>query len=188
MSKSTKTIFDRLLKGQSVSFSDPEYYRILEEVEKTRKNINILNKAEAADELRAALGHVIGATVHKSTGLFPPFHVNYGKNIKLGKHVFINMNCTFLDLGGITIENKVLIAPGVQLLSEGHPLDPKKRKTLDVGHIHIKQNSWIGANATILPGVTVGVNSVVAAGAIVSTDVPANTFVGGVPAKILKEL
>ena len=94
----------------------------------------------------------------------------------------------FLDLGGITIDDGVFIAPKVSLLTEGHPLSPETRHSLTVGPIHLKKNAWIGANATILQGVTIGENAVVAAGAVVATDVPDNTVVGGVPAKILKTL
>jgi acetyltransferase-like isoleucine patch superfamily enzyme len=93
-----------------------------------------------------------------------------------------------LDLGGIVIEDNVLIAPKVNLLSEGHPLAPENRQSLVPGAIHIKKNAWIGANAAILPGVTIGENAVVAAGAVVNKDVPDNTIVGGIPAKIIKTI
>lgn len=93
-----------------------------------------------------------------------------------------------MDLGGITIEDGVLIGPKVSLLSEGHPIEPEERHSLTVGHIHIKKNAWIGANATILQGVTIGENAIVAAGAVVSKDVPDNTIVGGIPAKIIKSI
>jgi len=102
--------------------------------------------------------------------------------------VFINFDCTFLDLGGITIDDNVMLAPKVSLLSEGHPVAVNDRQTLIVGRIHIKRNAWIGAHATILQGVTIGENAVVAAGAVVSKDVPANTVVGGIPAKHIKYL
>jgi acetyltransferase-like isoleucine patch superfamily enzyme len=91
-------------------------------------------------------------------------------------------------LGGITIEDNVLIGPKVNLITENHPTDPTQRKSLILHPIHIKNNAWIGAGATILPGVTIGENSIVAAGAVVNKDVPANTIVGGVPAKIIKAL
>ena len=93
-----------------------------------------------------------------------------------------------MDLGGITIEDDVMIAPKVVISSEGHPISIEERNKLAVGRIHIKRNAWIGANVTILPGVTVGENSVVAAGAVVSKDIPDNVVVGGVPAKIIKYL
>jgi acetyltransferase-like isoleucine patch superfamily enzyme len=100
----------------------------------------------------------------------------------------INHACSFLDLVGITIEDNAMIAPRVNLSSENHPISIESRKTLPAGHIHIKQNAWIGANATILPGVTIGENSVVAAGSVVSKDVPDNCVVGGIPAKIIKKI
>jgi acetyltransferase-like isoleucine patch superfamily enzyme len=93
-----------------------------------------------------------------------------------------------LDLGGITIEDNVLLAPGVKLLSESHPLSPENRQALVPKPIHIKKNVWIGVNATILQGVIIGEDAVVAAGAVVTKDVPANMVVGGIPAKVLKTL
>ncbi|MGE8339512.1 MAG: DapH/DapD/GlmU-related protein, partial [Flavobacterium sp.] len=120
--------------------------------------------------------------------VFTPLYINYGKHIRIGQNVFINFDCTFLALGGITIEDDVLIGPKVSLVTENHPLDPKERKGLIGKPIHIKKNAWIGANATILPGVTIGENAVVAAGAVVSKDVPDNTIVGGIPAKFIKNV
>jgi len=93
-----------------------------------------------------------------------------------------------LDLGGITIDDNVLIAPKVSLLSEGHPISPENRRALVAKPIHIKQNAWIGAGASILLGVTIGENSIVAAGAVVSSDVPDNTVVVGIPAKIIRTI
>jgi acetyltransferase-like isoleucine patch superfamily enzyme len=124
----------------------------------------------------------------KNSFSLTPLYINYGKHTKIDKNVFINFDCVFLDLGGITIEDNVLIAPKVSLLSEGHPLSAHDRESLVPGHILIKKNAWIGAGATILPGVTVGENAVEAAGSVVSKDVPANTVVGGVPAKIIKTI
>lgn len=127
-------------------------------------------------------------TFARRVAVFTPLYINYGKHTKIGKNVFINFDCVFLDLGGITIEDGVLIAPKVSLLSEGHPLEPENRHALVPGHIHIKKNAWIGAGATILQGVTIGENAIVAAGAVVSKDVPDNVIVGGIPAKIIKAI
>ena len=131
---------------------------------------------------------ITGSEIDKSTVVFTPLYINYGKNTKIGKNGFINFDCIFLDLGGIVIEDNVLIAPKVSLLSEGHSVSPANRQGLVPGPIHIKKNVWIGANATILPGVTVGENAVVAAGAVVTKDVPDNTIVGGVPAKFIRNI
>jgi len=97
--------------------------------------------------------------------------------------VFINHGCTFLDLGGIVIEDEVLVGPKVSLITENHPVRPEDRKMLD-----LKRNCWIGANSVILPGVTVGENSVVAAGSVVTKDVLADTVVAGVPARVIKKV
>lgn len=147
-----------------------------------------LNTSATIDEMRERLSELIDKDIDKSTTLFVPFYTNFGKHIKLGKNVFINHACSFLDLGGITIEDDVQIGPRVNLITENHPVDPSKRKHLDLKSIHIKRNAWIGAGATILPGVTIGENSIVAAGAVVNKDVPNNTIVGGVPAKMLRTI
>ena len=147
-----------------------------------------MNNSCDPTEIRSLLSQITGMEIDESTDVFTPLYINYGKNTKIGKNVFINFDCTFLDLGGITIDDNVLIAPKVSLLSEGHPLAPGKRQALMVGHIHIKKNAWIGANATILPGVTIGENAIVAAGAVVSKNVPDNTVVGGIPAKVIKTI
>ena len=181
-------IFQRLLRGEAVSFNDPEYVTISNACNETRKLLVRLNAGSDPEEIRDLLTKITGLKIHPSTLIFPPFQINYGKNTEIGKSVFINFDCTFLDLGGITIEDNVMLAPKVSLLSEGHPVAVNDRQTLTAGKIHIKKNAWIGANVTILQGVTIGENAVVAAGAVVSKDVPANTVVGGIPAKIIKTI
>jgi acetyltransferase-like isoleucine patch superfamily enzyme len=181
-------IFKRLLSGEAVPFNDPDYFRIPAACNETRKLLVQLNAAPDGEEIRDLLSKITGVEVHATTMVFPPFQINYGRNTKIGKNVFINFDCTFLDLGGITIDDNVMLAPKVSLLSEGHPVAVNDRQTLTAGRIHIQKNAWIGANATILQGVTIGENAVVAAGAVVSKDVPANTVVGGIPAKIIKSI
>jgi acetyltransferase-like isoleucine patch superfamily enzyme len=188
MNKLSSDIFQRLLTGEAVSFSDPEYKKIIIACNETRKILVQLNTTSEEEVIRDLLQKITGTEIHDTTMVFPPFQINYGKNTKIGKGVFINFDCTFLDLGGIFIEDHVMLAPKVSLLSEGHPLLPNDRQTLTTGKIHIKQNAWIGAGAIILQGVTVGENAVVAAGAVVSTDVAPNTVVGGIPAKPIKKI
>jgi acetyltransferase-like isoleucine patch superfamily enzyme len=147
-----------------------------------------LNASTTVEEMRERLSEIIDSKIDKSTTVFVPFYPNFGKHIKLGKNIFINHACTFLDLGGITIVDDVQIGPKVNLITENHPVDPSKRKHLDLKSILIKRNAWVGAGATILPGVTIGANAIVAAGAVVNKDVPANTIVGGIPAKILRTI
>lgn len=181
-------IYKRLNAGEPVPMDDPEYSKIGEEVNRTIELSSKLNASTNVDEVRNILSEIIGEKIDESTTVFPPFHTNIGKSIQLGKNVFINHACSFLDLGGIIIEDDVMIGPRVNILSENHPVDISKRKTLVPGKVVIKRNAWIGAGATILPGITVGENSVVAAGAVVTKDVPENTVVAGVPAKAVKEL
>ena len=160
----------------------------MELVARTQELSVQLNASTHIDQVRAILSEIVGATIDQSTRIFPPFYTNFGRFITLGKNVFINHACSFLDLGGITIEDDVLIGPKVNLITENHPLDPGDRQALLLGSITIKRNAWIGAAATILPGVTIGENAIVAAGAVVAKDVPRNTVVGGIPAKELKKL
>ena len=181
-------IFQRLLNGESVPFNDLHYFKIIHACNNTRELLVQLNTASDEEEIRSLLSKITGVDVDATTMVFPPFQINYGRNTKIGKGVFINFDCTFLDLGGITIEDHVMLAPKVSLLSEGHPLAADNRQTLTTGSIHIKRNAWIGANATILQGVTIGENAVVAAGAVVTKDVPPNTVVGGIPAKQIKNI
>jgi acetyltransferase-like isoleucine patch superfamily enzyme len=181
-------IFERLKNGETILPDDPQAYRMLEESYSTRKLLVQMNNATEPKEIRELLRQITGSEIDESVNIFTPLYINYGKHTKIGKNVFINFNCTFLDLGGITIEDGVLIAPNVNLLSEGHPLSPDTRHSLIPKHIHIKKNAWIGAGATILQGVTIGENSVVAAGSVVSKDVPDNVIVGGTPAKIIKKI
>jgi acetyltransferase-like isoleucine patch superfamily enzyme len=163
-----KDIFERLSRRESVPFTDPKYSKIHKAVEQTKKLSVKLNNADDSAEIRELLGQIIGNLIDESTTIFTPFYTNYGKNIRLGKNIFISHACSFLDLVWITIEDNVMITPRVNLSSESHPISIESRKTLTGGHIHIKQNAWIGANATILLGVTIGENSVVSAGSVVS--------------------
>lgn len=139
-------------------------------------------------EMRELFSELIGKPVDDGFGLFPPFYTDFGKNITIGKNVFINSDCKFQDQGGIEIGDGVLIGHGVVLATLNHDLDPAKRQQLHPGKIVIGNGVWIGANATITSGVTIGDNAVVAAGAVVNKDVPSNTVVGGVPARIIKRI
>jgi acetyltransferase-like isoleucine patch superfamily enzyme len=186
--QATTDIFGRLRNGETISFSDPEYHKLRDVCFATRKLLLQLNQSVDPEEMRNLLSQITGSDIHASAAIFPPFYVNYGRHTKIGRNLFINFDCVFLDFGGITIEDGVFIAPKVSLLTEGHPLSPENRHSLTVGHIHIKRNAWIGANATVTQGVTIGENAVVAAGAVVTKDVPDNTVVGGIPAKVLKTI
>jgi len=175
--------------GEPIRKDDPEYVQFNAAVSRTiRLCVEMNASATDTDQVREQLSDITGTAIDATTTIFPPFHTNFGRFIRLGKNVFINHACSFLDIGGITIEDDVQIGPNVSLVTENHPLDPADRKTLLLKPIVVKRNAWIGAAATILPGVTIGENSVVAAGAVVNKDVPPNTVVAGVPAKIVRQL
>jgi len=181
-------IFDRMKAGEVLRSDDPQFSKVMEVVARTQQLSVQLNASTHIDQVRERLSEIIGSPIDTSTRIFPPFYTNFGRFISLGKNVFINHACSFVDMGGITIEDDVLIGPKVNLITENHPLDPSDRQTLLLKPVVIKRNAWIGAAATILPGVTIGENAVVAAGAVVAKDVPANTVVGGVPAKGIKTI
>lgn len=181
-------IFERLRNGETISPDEPQAYKMIEASFATKQLLQQMNNASSPEVIRELLGKITNSTIDESTTVFTPFQINYGKNTQIGKNVFINFDCVFLDLGGIIIEDNVLIAPKVSLLSEGHPISPESRHSLVPNLVHIKKNVWIGANATILPGVTIGENSIIAAGAVVTKSVPANSIAGGIPAKIIKTI
>jgi acetyltransferase-like isoleucine patch superfamily enzyme len=177
-----------MLAGGIIDKNDPDLPKIWKIVAQTIALSSALNTATDTNQIRTQLSKIIGSTIDTSTIVFVPFHINFGKHTTIGKNVFINHGCSFLDLGGITIEDDVLIGPKVSLITENHPVDPANRKSLDLAKIVIKKNAWIGAGAIILPGVTVGENAIVAAGAVVNKDVADNTIVAGVPAKKIKNI
>ena len=139
-----------------------------------------------SEEIREIMGRLTGKKIDDSFRLFPPFYTDFGKNITIGKDVFINSGCHFQDQGSITIGDGSLIGHNVVLVTINHDLNPKENRKNHYAPIKIGSYVWIGSNATVLPGVTVGDWAVIAAGAVVTKDVPARTVVGGVPAKILK--
>jgi len=138
------------------------------------------------EEVRSLLSQLTGKDIDESCFMFPPFYTDFGMNITIGKNVFINTGCTFQDRGGITLGDETQIGQNVVLCTLNHGIAPEKRNVTYPSPIVIGKNVWIGAGATILPGVTIGDNAIVAAGAIVSKDAPENVVVAGVPAKVIK--
>jgi acetyltransferase-like isoleucine patch superfamily enzyme len=142
-----------------------------------------------ADEVRALFSELIGKPVDDSFLLIPPFYTTGGTDTRVGRNVFVNQNCTFYDLGGLDIADDVMIGPNVSLITSGHPLEPSRRRAFTIAKpIVIERNVWIAAGATIIGGVTIGENSVVAAGSIVTKNVPANVLVGGNPARFIRSI
>ena len=150
--------------------------------------MEINTKFHEPDELAKLFSDLIGKPVGEHFGLFPPFYTDFGKNITIGDNVFINAGCKFQDQGGIVIEEGALIGHGVILATLDHDMMPEKRQQLHPAPIHIGKRVWVGAGAVITKGVTIGDDAVVAAGAVVNKDVPPETIVGGVPAKVIKSI
>ena len=138
--------------------------------------------------VRELLGRLIGAPVDDSVTVFPPFYSDFGKNITLGKRIFINSGCRFQDQGGVVIGDDCLIGHNTVLATLNHDLGPSRRTDMHPAPIVIGANVWIGSNATVLPGVTIGDNAVVAAASVVTRDVPANTVVVGSPARVVRSV
>lgn len=168
----------------------PECWRILNEANDEARKITIrLNNAyHSQEEIREIMSELFGYTVPITFRVFPPFNTDFGRNTKVSDNVFINAGCQFQDQGGITIGEGTLIGHNVVLATLNHELDPKRRPICVPSPIVIGRNVWIGSNSTILPGVTIGDNSVVAAGAVVTKNVPPNVIVGGVPARRIKNI
>ncbi len=151
----------------------------------------VLNRLtyDDGDEIRAVFSELVGYKVDDSFSLIPPFFTTGGENIRVGRNVFINQNCTLYDLGGIEIGDDVMIGPNVSLITSGHPVAPSQRREgVTAAPIIIGKNVWIAANVTVIGGVTIGGNSVVAAGSVVTRDVPPNTLVAGNPARAIRSI
>lgn len=141
------------------------------------------------EEIRTLFSELIGKQIDESFLLIPPFYTAGGNEIRIGRNVFINQNCTFYDLGGLDIADDVMIGPNVNIITASHPLEPSQRRTTTIGKpIVIERNVWIATGATIIGGVTIGENSVVAAGSVVTKNVPPNTLVGGNPARVIRSI
>lgn len=153
-----------------------------------RLTAELNNGYHTPEEVRELLSRIWGQEIDPSVRMFPPFYTAFGRGTKVGKGVFINFGCTFLDQGGIEIGDGVFLAPDVKILTETHPEDPSVRHTLIRKPVKIGRNVWIGAGAMILPGVTVGANSIIAAGAVVTKDVAPDSIVAGVPAKFVRKI
>lgn len=182
-------IFQRDRAGEQIFITDPEHDKIKNIILESQKIIAEMNSSyKSPEEIRELFSKLINSKIDESVWLMPPFYTDFGRNIKLGKGVFINHACTFMDRGTITIEDDVFIAPKVNLITTNHPTNPQQRKSTVSKPIVIKKNVWIGINATVLGNVTIGENSIVSAGAVVTKDVPPNVIVAGLPAKIIKRI
>lgn len=178
--------YDAMLKGELYLARGISKENNADEARALNQRINQLPIGDR-DEIVRLEKKLFGST-GENIYVNPPFYIDYGKHIFMGNNVYCNMDCVFLDVNTITIGNNVMLGPRVNLFTAGHPIDADVRiSDLEFGlPIVIEDKVWIGGNATILPGVTVGENSIVAAGAVVTKDVPANSIVGGNPARLIR--
>lgn len=180
-----KEVIDGFREGAGENVERDAYANELFQ-EAVRIGMELNMQYHTPEEIREIMGRLIGKKVDASFRMFPPFYTDFGKNITIGKDVFINSGCHFQDQGGIQIGDGALIGHNVVLATINHDLNPEENRKNHYAPITIGAHVWIGSNATILPGVTLGDWAVVAAGAVVTQDVPPLTVVGGVPAKVLK--
>ena len=150
--------------------------------------VKLNNEFHEPKEIRSLLSELWGTDVPDSVGMFPPFYTDFGKNTIVGERTFINAGCKFQDQGGIYIGNDCLLGHNATLCTINHAQDPDRRGDMEFHPIHIEDKVWLGANVTILPGVTIGEGAIVAAGPVVTKDVPPRTIVGGIPAKVIKKI
>lgn len=146
------------------------------------------SKYHTPEEIRALFEKLTCLPVPKSFGMFPPFYTDCGKNIHVGENVFINAGCKFQDQGGIFIGDGALIGHNAMIATLNHEEDPERRNDLYPQPVHIGKKVWLGSNVTILPGVSIGDNSIIGAGSIVTKNIPANVVAVGSPAKVLREI
>lgn len=156
--------------------------------EAIRIGMELNNGYHTPEELREIMGRLTGKKIDDTFRLFPPFYTDFGKNITIGKDVFINSGCHFQDQGGIVIGDGSLIGHNVVLATINHDLNPENNRKNHYAPITIGNHVWIGANVTVLPGVSIGDWAVVGAGAVVTKDVLPKTVVGGVPARVIKTI
>ena len=175
----------------SIDGGTPESRDLYGRIQRAIRLTERLNRIpfDEREAIRQAWSELTGTAVDTTFSLIPPLYSDHGLNIHVGRNVFINQACMLMDIGGIEIGDDVMIGPRVSLLTTGHPLDPgRRRRQIVAAPIAIERNVWLGAGATVLQGVTVGSDAVVAAGAVVTRDVPPRTLVAGVPAQVLREI
>ena len=175
-------------EGRVEGFSEAHVVMHEASLRAQRITMEMNNRFHSREELVELMSELTGTKVDPSFVLFPPFTTDFGQNIIMGKNVTINSGCRFQDQGGIRIGNGALIGHNVVLATINHDEDPKRRASMTFKPIVIEDDVWIGAQSTILQGVTIGYGSIVAAGAVVTKDVPPMTVVGGVPAKVIKKI
>lgn len=180
-------VIDSFREGAEKRPEDEEFAKKLFQ-DAIRVTMELNNKYHTPEEIREIMTELTGKKIDDTFRMFPPFYADFGKNISIGKNVFINSGCHFQDQGGIEIGDGCLIGHNVVLATINHDLYPENNRVNHYAPIKLGKSVWVGSNATILSGVTVGDWAVVAAGAVITRDVPPLTIVGGVPAKVIRTI
>lgn len=182
-------LLEALNSGQTITGNSPLHQVMHQTSQEALRITGELNGSyHEPDRVRELLGELIGEPIDETVMVFPPLHSDFGKNLTLGKRVFINAGCKFQDQGGVAISDDCLIGHNTVFATLNHEMDPPRRADLHPGSITLGRNVWVGANVTILPGVTIGDDAVVAAAAVVTKDVPARSVVVGSPAKVVRTI
>jgi maltose O-acetyltransferase len=181
-----RTEKEKMLAGEVYNCLDPD---LDAERQRAKELIRLYNMTEAMPERHTILQQLLGQ-IGENSIIEPPFYCSYGQNIHIGDYVFLNVLCTILDCNEVHIGHHVMIGPAVQIYTAAHLLQAEPRiQGLEVGKpIVIEDNVWLGGGAILLPGVRIGRNAVVGAGAVVARNVPANTVVVGNPARVIREI
>jgi maltose O-acetyltransferase len=182
----TKTEREKMLANEPYLASDPELVALRLAAQRYLHTFNTL-PIEAMAERRAIINGLF-QTVGPGCEIYPPFHCDYGRHIRAGKNLYININCTILDCNWVTIGDDVLIAPNVQIYTAYHPIDPKIRLTgvEMAAPIEIGDNVWIGGGVIICPGVTIGANTTIGAGSVITRSIPAGVVAAGNPCRVIR--
>ena len=179
----------QLQRDNHIAAGSPAHEFMHKAADEARKTTASINGAYHTDEeLRALMSRLVGYRVDDGFRLSPPVYTDFGKNIKIGKDVFVNSGCCFQDQGGVTLGDGCLVGHNVVFATLDHDKRPGRRGDMTAAPIVVGKDVWIGAHATILKGVTIGDGAIVAAGAVVTRDVPPNTIAAGVPARVVKTI
>lgn len=175
--------------SEKMDLNSEKYQEIQKVIDKNLELVQELNmKPRTIGQTRKIVSEIIGEELDESVEIRLPFQTDFGANIHIGKNVYINNGSMFTDMGGIYLDDNVLIGPNVTIVSVNHQMQPNNRRNLVLKPVHIEKNAWLGAGVIVTPGVTIGENAVVGAGAVVTHDVARDTVVAGVPAKIIKKI
>lgn len=183
-----EAFLEHVAQRKPLDMYTPGVFQFLNEMndEARRITAELNNAYHSMDEIRKLFSQLSGKPVNPTLRIFPPLYTDFGKNIQVGKNAFINGGCHIQDQGGITLGDDCLIGHNVVFATLNHFIEPSERASLRPAPIVLGKNVWVGSSSTILQGVTIGDNAIIAAGSVVTKDVPANAIVGGVPARLIR--